>query len=279
VSEQNQGTSAADIRARLPQDVQVALAAWEQHAETLTRLEDQTTVLSVRLLAAYCLAIEPTATHMLLESSDQGGSYMCAPHTLHRDGVDLAAGDALEQANDDGDLDSIASYLPWSGSGWDQFVDQAHPYTNVRGGYFAVDLRLLKGQVPTPVDARVAEVMGHVDSELDMFVTAGAGQSGEEGTATDAAADVVERLHRVYGVMPTEERSDEGWTHPAHLRGITVITWDSDAGDGLHDGALVVQVDTDAAANDRRVRINLNDAPVWDGIAATDERPGRFFDV
>lgn len=51
---------------------------------------------------------------------------------------------------------------------------------------------------------------------------------------------------------------------------VTVAAWVSDL-----DGTLVVQVDTEQAG--RRIRINLNDAPVWDGNPETDERPGSYF--
>ncbi|WP_394941158.1 hypothetical protein [Psychromicrobium sp. YIM B11713] len=41
--------------------------------------------------------------------------------------------------------------------------------------------------------------------------------------------------------------------------------------------AIVVQIDTDHSTN--RLRINVNDAPVWDGNPQTDEAPGRYFDI
>lgn len=69
-------------------------------------------------------------------------------------------------------------------------------------------------------------------------------------------------------------RSTEGWAHPGHLPGVHVSTFDADAGEGMHDGALVVQIDTDAGLG--RVRINLNDGAVWDGVADDDPRPGRY---
>lgn len=53
---------------------------------------------------------------------------------------------------------------------------------------------------------------------------------------------------------------------------IVIVAWVSDL-----DGVNVVQIDTTAGAG--RVRVNLNDAPVWDGNPATDEHPGAFFDV
>lgn len=40
--------------------------------------------------------------------------------------------------------------------------------------------------------------------------------------------------------------------------------------------AIVVQIDTGKATG--RVRVNLNDAPIWDGSPDTDSSPGAFFD-
>lgn len=40
--------------------------------------------------------------------------------------------------------------------------------------------------------------------------------------------------------------------------------------------AIVVQIDTGAATG--RIRVNLNDAPIWDGNPDTDSVPGAFFD-
>lgn len=41
--------------------------------------------------------------------------------------------------------------------------------------------------------------------------------------------------------------------------------------------AIVVQIDTGAATG--RIRVNLNDAPIWDGNPDTDSVPGAFFDL
>jgi hypothetical protein len=51
--------------------------------------------------------------------------------------------------------------------------------------------------------------------------------------------------------------------------GIEVQLWNAE-----HDGVRVVQIDT---PGEGRLRINLNDAPIWDGDPATDERPGAHF--
>lgn len=40
--------------------------------------------------------------------------------------------------------------------------------------------------------------------------------------------------------------------------------------------AIVVQIDTGKTAG--RIRVNLNDAPIWDGNPDTDSAPGAFFD-
>lgn len=48
---------------------------------------------------------------------------------------------------------------------------------------------------------------------------------------------------------------------------VQVGVWTSDL-----DGVTVVQIDTGASG---RLRINLNDADVWDGDPDADEQPGR----
>lgn len=40
--------------------------------------------------------------------------------------------------------------------------------------------------------------------------------------------------------------------------------------------AIVVQIDTGDATG--RIRVNLNDAPIWDGDTLTDDTPGAYFD-
>lgn len=52
--------------------------------------------------------------------------------------------------------------------------------------------------------------------------------------------------------------------------GIEVQLWNAE-----HDGVRVVQIDT--ATGSGRIRINLNDAPIWDGDPDTDARPGAHF--
>ncbi len=90
----------------------------------------------------------------------------------------------------------------------------------------------------------------------------------------DGAAQVLAALRDHLAAVTTDEvrdaftRADDGWTHPDHLAGITVTTFYGEC-----DGVPVVQVDSGTAP---RVRINLNDAPVWDGLPEHDERPGRY---
>lgn len=43
------------------------------------------------------------------------------------------------------------------------------------------------------------------------------------------------------------------------------------------DGVPVVQIDTPSRSDDERVRVNLNDAPIWDGYPARDELPDSEF--
>lgn len=52
--------------------------------------------------------------------------------------------------------------------------------------------------------------------------------------------------------------------------GVEIAQWTSEL-DGVH----VVQVDT--LEHHGRIRINLNDAPVWDGNPERDTHPGRHF--
>lgn len=53
---------------------------------------------------------------------------------------------------------------------------------------------------------------------------------------------------------------------------ITIAAWVSDL-----DGVNVVQIDTSAGDPPNRIRINLNEAPVWDGDPDADEHPGAHF--
>lgn len=57
--------------------------------------------------------------------------------------------------------------------------------------------------------------------------------------------------------------------------GIAVQIWPRSA---LGDGAMVVQIDTSAAASGR-LRVNLNDAPIWDGDAEREDWPGGDFAI
>lgn len=133
-------------------DIDDALAAFEdatrRHQQTVPNLEAQAELTAIQLIATAALQFAPDATHMLIESSDQG-DFMCAPHTLQRDGVDLleiedAGGKnrAQEWAAlcDQYDLDAPASWLTW-GHTWERFVDEDHPFTRRRAGYLAIDVR------------------------------------------------------------------------------------------------------------------------------------------
>lgn len=208
-------------------DVNAAQREFDDATAGFHEQEVRRQLAAIRLIASHALAVAPEATHMLMESSDQGACLSVPSFlTVGEEHVAEEAWDARLEEFGDGDLTYAPSWLPWGSDrpdsdGWGQFVDNDHPYTNRRSGRYAIDLRR---------------------------------------------------------IVPSVDKPMAGWTHPDHLPGITVTTWDSDAGDGAHDGALVVQVDTDEHASQRRVRINLNDAPVWDGIADTDERPGQFFE-
>ena len=77
---------------------------------------------------------------MLMESSDQG-QWLCTPAflTVGTENVAEEAWDARVEEYED-DLSSAPSWLPWVGA-WQKYVDESHPYTNPRGGYYAVDLK------------------------------------------------------------------------------------------------------------------------------------------
>lgn len=57
------------------------------------------------------------------------------------------------------------------------------------------------------------------------------------------------------------------------LAGITVQVWEASAMDSVR----VVQIDTEEGGG--RIRVNLNDAPIWDGNPETDPVPGVNFAV
>lgn len=109
-----------------------------------THLEVAAETAALQLLAGHALAVAPNATHMLMESSDQG-NHMCYP-------LYLTIGDDHEQEQEwdahveeyEDDLSQAASWLTWGHEAWEQFVDEDHEYTNVRSGYYAMDLRRIK---------------------------------------------------------------------------------------------------------------------------------------
>ena len=137
------------------ENIEHALAAYEdatnRYRGIAPSLESQAELSAVQLMARVALDFEPTATHMLMESSDQG-EFMCAPHALQRDGVDLFdvqwdVGDARARADqwqdliEQYDLHGAGSWLTWGHTAWERFVDTDHPYTSKRSGYLALDLR------------------------------------------------------------------------------------------------------------------------------------------
>ena len=102
---------------------------------------------AMRLIAAHALSVAPDAVYMLMESSDQG-SYMCPPSYLTDViGTHLHEEEWEETVEEEDDLNSAASYLGWEGD-WQRFVDDEHPFTNYRGGYYAVDLRKVVEEYP-----------------------------------------------------------------------------------------------------------------------------------
>ena len=106
---------------------------------------------ALRLIAAHALAVAPEATHMLMESSDQG-EYLTAPSflTVGEEHVAEEEWDARVEEYED-DLQDAPGWLPWIGRHWQQYVDESHPYTNRRGGYYAVDLQRIAADAAAEV--------------------------------------------------------------------------------------------------------------------------------
>jgi hypothetical protein len=127
--------------------------ATQRYQGIAPNLEAQAELSAIQLLATAALVFAPDATHLLMESSDQG-NYMCTPHGLMRDGRDLleypANGTEGREAEwmvlcDQYNLEAAASWLTWGHDAWERFVDTDHPYTRKRAGYMAISLLKVKG--------------------------------------------------------------------------------------------------------------------------------------
>ena len=124
-----------------------AHAAYEAAVDMVPAVRLAATLSALRLIALASLSVAPDATHVLIESSDQGGRYMCGPNSIEQDGVDIVDEETLSDLNESWDLDAAASWLDWDDDVWEQFADPNHPYTNPRGGYYAMDLqRIITGR-------------------------------------------------------------------------------------------------------------------------------------
>lgn len=66
--------------------------------------------------------------------------------------------------------------------------------------------------------------------------------------------------------------SDESVEGEINAAGLNVQVWHA-----AHDGVLVVQIDEEE--HQERIRVNLNDAPIWDGNSEVDARPGSNIGV
>ncbi|WP_396908880.1 hypothetical protein [Mycolicibacterium sp.] len=69
----------------------------------------------------------------------------------------------------------------------------------------------------------------------------------------------------------TDQKDDDDPVTIDYASRVRVQTWTSE-----RDGTLVVQVDTHEDTG--RIRINLNDGPIWDGDPDTDNPPGAYFE-
>jgi hypothetical protein len=116
------------------------------YQETAPPLEAAAETAALFLLAGHALAVAPDATHMFMESSDQG-NYMCVPSFLliGDDHVAEKEWDALTMGGEaEDDLQQAASWLTWGHESWEQYADRTHRGSNLRGGYYALDLRRIK---------------------------------------------------------------------------------------------------------------------------------------
>jgi hypothetical protein len=118
------------------------MTAINAYHEIAPGLEAEAEGAAVRLLAAHALSVDPGATHMLLESSDQG-NFMNGPVQLTDAKGDVISEQEWEAHYNDhvDELSDAASWLTWGHTRWEQFADAAHPYSNMRNGYYALDLR------------------------------------------------------------------------------------------------------------------------------------------
>lgn len=119
------------------------------YLELAPGLEADAETAALFLLAGHARSVAPEATHMLMESSDQG-NFMCTPAFLviGEDHVAEDEWDARVEEYED-DLSQAASWLTWGHESWEQYLDTAHPFTNRRGGYYAVDLRRIEAAQAT----------------------------------------------------------------------------------------------------------------------------------
>ena len=123
----------------LHEKFQVATAAYHE-----ANLEAKAETAALLLLAGHALAVAPNATHMLMESSDQG-NHMCVPLflTVGEEHVAEEEWDARVEEYDD-ELSQAASWLTWGHDSWEDYTDLDHPFSRTRSGYYAMDLGRIK---------------------------------------------------------------------------------------------------------------------------------------
>lgn len=146
---------------------------------------------AVRYLAAVTLRLVPDATHLLIESSDQG-HFMSLPHLVEVDGHVAIPDPALsgvdpdeygfddlrdpdrDNATDlwrdvfdsDDQAQLAASNMEWGGP-WQQYVDRDLTYTRPAAGYYALDVRRIRDDALAETPAPTTEA-----AALDAIVAA-----------------------------------------------------------------------------------------------------------
>jgi hypothetical protein len=131
-------------------DLNSLKAAFERACQayhgTAPNLEAEAEKAALRLIAAHALSVAPEATHMLMESSDQG-EFMCAPDSLTKGEDEVAEEEWEQHVEEHEDLGDAAAWLTWGHRSWEDFLDPDHPFSRPRNGYYALDLRRIQADL------------------------------------------------------------------------------------------------------------------------------------